>query len=993
MKRSMLLAAGILMPCLLGAGENLFYNSSFEMGLDGWDKGQLKFNYPYDPKMPPVREWVKSDDAPFGKHVMQITMDKKLFDPWLLASSDVKLIPGKKYTVSFYVKPEKDSKITYSLHSNHYGVWRSTASGKPFLKGGKWQRIHNTFVYKRKNKNHDAGYDTFFLLVMPPLNGLRYQFDGMQLEEGELTDYKPAAKVEYKLTTPNLYLKETDKITVSLSAYSYDKKTEASADLILQDTGKEKDLQKKNVKFNLAPGKMQTKEITFGELPYGGFRISVPGAARSAAVDFVRIHANDEVYKKGTFSVGIGTSSLGVFTSPYLDVTRTIVWQNKYEIDEGEGVRLSGSVVSSNFDGIFMSLGSLLPKARGEYFWKHYDLYYDRVRQLKVKTLESIATQVLMTKRGKRDMGQWTPEWLRKLDRSGHPDGQCNGSWKHVRTVLPPPEVIAECAEEIVKRYRDDICMFRLFGEANGYMKAPQLFEYSKATYAAVRKVDPDMLLNAFNATEDFGSVMGGYLDDFLKLGGGKYTDVISFHPYKSPQDDSALSAMAGIQSFKDIMKNYGVSLKLAETECFYLIQNPYNNQPEFTWTLFKPEAITRRCLIDIGEGLILSIPLEMSHLHQTWPGNRESYPTTFTKVPNAGFAAHNAAGYFLNGAVKNGKVKLPGTELCYTFEKNGKKFSAAWCITGKSNMTLDLPNGVSCRVYDLYGNLEKSASKTLKLVLDRRPQFIEWSGKADPAAIHAAGEYTPLQLIQFHGVQQMDGGIGILISNRSSKPVSGFLRLNSKYIETEKTKFEDMKPHSDNCIVVPAKIKPDAPKTFQLTAVCLTEGKFFSKKVSLKRNPVLKLGQENQLGPHRFTLEKKGDKLLFTGFLSSRAPKRAPDPDAPWGGDSIEIFCDFTPEKYNPNKTDAFNDSCIQFCIPAVESGSPVPMCLRSRRKIKLTDVKVIRSAEGAQVTAALPYRKGMHINFHFNAEGKTAIFNGTMNFKDRSGFAVVSE
>jgi hypothetical protein len=154
-----------------------------------------------------------------------------------------------------------------------------------------------------------------------------------------------------------------------------------------------------------------------------------------------------------------------------------------------------------------------------------------------------------------------------------------------------------------------------------------------------------------------------------------------------------------------------------------------------------------------MGEGLVLSIPLEMSHLHRTWPGNRESHPTSFTKVPNAGFAAHNAAGDFLNGAVKNGKVKLPGTELCYTFEKNGKKFSAAWCITGKSNMTLDLPNGVSCRVYDLYGNLEKSASK----------------------------------------------------------PVSGFLRLNSKYIETEKTKFKDLKPFGCDTPAHPLPRREDA--------------------------------------------------------------------------------------------------------------------------------------------------------------------------------------
>jgi len=60
----------------------------------------------------------------------------------------------------------------------------------------------------------------------------------MQFEEGELTDYKPAADVEYNLTTQNLYLKETDKITVSASAYSYDKKKEESAALIFIMSGK-----------------------------------------------------------------------------------------------------------------------------------------------------------------------------------------------------------------------------------------------------------------------------------------------------------------------------------------------------------------------------------------------------------------------------------------------------------------------------------------------------------------------------------------------------------------------------------------------------------------------------------------------------------------------------------------------------------------------------------------------------------------------------------
>ena len=511
--------------------------------------------------------------------------------------------------------------------------------------------------------------------------------------------------------------------------------------------------------------------------------------------------------------------------------------------------------------------------------------------------------------------------------------------------------------------------------------------------YEAVRKVSPETLLNAINATEDFGSSTGGFISDFLKFGGGKYTDVISFHPYRSSQDDSAVSAMEGIKGFREIMKQYGVDLKLAETECFYLIPNPNPNQPEYSWNIFGPAAVARRIMIDMGEGLLFSIPLEVYHLHQAQAGNQECHREYFLKVPNANFAAHNAAGYFLNGAENGCRIGLPGNELCYTFEKNGRKFSSIWCISGKSNMTLNLPAGVSCKVYDFYGNLIKKADKILSRTLDRDPLFIEWSDDADVKAIHSSGDYAPLQAVQFHGVQQMDGGIGLLITNRTSKPISGVAGLNSKYLKSVKTKFSGIQPHANSCIVIPVKIKPDAPETFPLTAVCIVDGKFLSQKVTLKQVPVLKPDQEYPLGPHKFKLEKKGNKLLFTGFLSSRNPKVSPNPKTPWEGDSIEIFCDYAPERYNPNKLDVFNDFCVQFCIPADKDGSPVPLVLRSRQNFELKNVNVVRSADGAQVTALLPYRKGMHFNIHFNAEGKTAVLNGKRNFKDRSGYAVIAE
>ena len=53
MKKSLLILAAALLPAALSA-ENLFYNSSFELGSNGWFDGTVKYRYPFDPKAPPT---------------------------------------------------------------------------------------------------------------------------------------------------------------------------------------------------------------------------------------------------------------------------------------------------------------------------------------------------------------------------------------------------------------------------------------------------------------------------------------------------------------------------------------------------------------------------------------------------------------------------------------------------------------------------------------------------------------------------------------------------------------------------------------------------------------------------------------------------------------------------------------------------------------------------------------------------------------------------
>ncbi len=306
--------------------------------------------------------------------------------------------------------------------------------------------------------------------------------------------------------------------------------------------------------------------------------------------------------------------------------------------------------------------------------------------------------------------------------------------------------------------------------------------------------------------------------------------------------------------------------------------------------------------------------------------------------------------------------------------------------------MTLELPAGVRCKVYDLFGNETKTAEKTLALSLDRLPQIIEWPANADPVTIHRQGNYAPQQDVVFHGVKQTESGIALLLSNRTANLLSGFVNLNSQYLETTKTKFANLEPYASSFVLIPATLKADAPQAFEATAVCGSNGRLASQKLTFQQVPVLRLNQEHKLGPHSFTLEIKGDKLLLNAFLRSKKATFPTGPDKPWTGDSIECFCDFSPLEYNPSQPERFTDDCVQFVIPASSSGTPDIYSFKNQHNVKMTDVTVVRSEEGAQVTASIPYRKGMNVNFHFNAEGKSTVLNGQQNFKNRSGYAVIS-
>ena len=620
MKNKLLFVAA-LFPAVLSAG-NLFYNSSFELGPHGWFDGSVQYRYPRDPNAPPVRT-VDTADGVHGGKSLKITTNKSYYSrgSWLVVSPDVKLEPGKKYTVSLYAKGAKPGIITAAVRSNHLEFWTNASNFVPFRLTPEWKRYSFSFVHQPKGVfAKRSGFDHYFLQFLFSNQENVIHIDAVQIEEGELTDYKPASDVEYTVKLPTEYLRDADRLEVEVTARSYGSAHTSKHNLLLIDSWTGKILQRKEVSFDLKSDSEQTCKAEFVGIPFGGFQVRLDNAFSRIGADFVRVVSNHAVQQENTFSVGVGTyTALGTAgkNSQAASVDEIACENHMYSEDDGELVRLAGSLFAKDFSGLNGLLFVIEPEKRGVFNWTYMDKYMQRCRELKLKAIITIPNQSLMTYR-KKDLGFNVPQWLRQLDVTGHPEGQRHGNWDGFKIVLPPPEVIGEAAGAMAERYGDDIYMFRLFPEANGYMTPAQLVGYAESVYKQIKKHSPKTIVNALGPTEDNGSSMGGFFGEFLNLGGGKYNDLYSFHPYSSQQDDSPVSAMEKIEEFRKLMKQYQAERPMAELECFYLHSNLTRSMSDMEKSTYPPENIARRILVDMGEGLIVSAPLELSHLHKT---------------------------------------------------------------------------------------------------------------------------------------------------------------------------------------------------------------------------------------------------------------------------------------------------------------------------------------------------------------------------------------
>ena len=202
-----------------------------------------------------------------------------------------------------------------------------------------------------------------------------------------------------------------------------------------------------------------------------------------------------------------------------------------------------------------------LEPRKGDWDWRMLDRTVDLA--------QSHGVEVLYT------MGR-SPRWAsaRPNDRGRNPNAEPGG--------MAEPRDLEDWrnyVRKVATRYKGRIKAYEVWNEPNlpnFYSGTPEaMVSLAREAYTVLKQVDPTITVVSPSAVGPTGLP---WLEEYLKLGGGKYADVIGYHFYVRGQDPEAM--LGFIDQVHEITRKYGVADKpLWNTEAGWL--QPYRIDPQ----------------------------------------------------------------------------------------------------------------------------------------------------------------------------------------------------------------------------------------------------------------------------------------------------------------------------------------------------------------------------------------------------------------------------
>ncbi len=443
----------------------------------------------------------------------------------------VKLELGKPYTLSMWMKAEKPKAAVSAI----IGL-KGEQIKRNFSLTRKWKRYSFTFTPKKFT------FLGHFPIRIANMKGRDSTFwlDGIQLEEGKLTGYAPAAKLEMGAAVLKKY-----------------RLIEAGEHSIV------------NLYFRNNSEKSATGKVSYAVKDYW------ENTVRADEISLKTIPAQGN---------SLQTLDLGKLPRGYYRAYFTASWGEKEEVIWGVYKPQPLLKVSSHWpfgahgicgeEALYRQIGfgwmrcffgwhfrNLMPKPdMKEMDFSRADKYLELADKAKINLLPVLemgyAEKTFTSKYG------WIKNWWKsdKLSKKKHA--------KFGRNYLPQEELWKNYIYDTVYRYKGKITYWEVTNESNTNLFPEEYVKLLKTAYEAAKKANPACKIVGICSTSDMGGEPLPYTRRVLNLGGWKFLDAVSIHVYgNQPPEIHHDGEDKLFNMIKDICARHGKKIEVWNTE------------------------------------------------------------------------------------------------------------------------------------------------------------------------------------------------------------------------------------------------------------------------------------------------------------------------------------------------------------------------------------------------------------------------------------------
>ena len=845
------------------SAENRIANSSFEAGDTGFSTVQYQVRGKESPKAYlPV--WTKGD-APHGEYYLKFPEtngERVEFNSPEITLSEKE----RTYTVSAWLKSEKPTTVRLGFfqvtHRPPKVSNRWYGNGRDFKVGPEWKRYSTTFKIPAE---HLYGF------VTVSWSKGSVSVDGIQFEAGKGSEYAPQSPVEIQMAK-------------SPSISNFGKK-----EIFLRG-------------FNDLPQSVTVK----GKLTMNGKEIPFTMQMDAKKGAEIKIPVNLDRYgiQKITGNYSAGTCSGTMI--PWISAVLHPLPKTPFDPEKEFGIGVSAPIPTRSkfYRAMEKSYREFMESARaqgirvlrlhddGGFGWPRMEpekgkFDWSAIDSL-IETADSTGLVIFPILGGGFSFNPKKPSnWF------GNRKENWVRVWHGLQICLPKLDDWRDYCHALFEHCKGKIQYYECMNEPNLYLTPEEYVPYLKIAHEEARKVDPSIRIVGICSTGDLGGRLGDFIEKCGKLGAFQYCDAISFHPYSAQMDNFAVSAETQIAEIKEILKKYGYTGPLWNSEIYYIHSGTHwrkisaiNGGSAPHWIDAEktlPYNAIRRCMIDLGADLAQSISLAGNQFAGKFDHPHFGYNTFWGEgrfMPNEIAAAHNGFAWFLEGAksIRQLKNLINGINGYLYRDRNGKEIFALWSIEEGEKFHLELPDGAEA--YDLFGNRIKEK----KLLLTEVPMYFRNTRPEDL-------KITPDRICTICGAAWIaENRLGVEIQNNANEAQSIRIRLKGN------GPAKDVTVPGSKRILIPFEMKSDPGKNAEV--ILLFDGKMSKTVLPLTSKKFLKSGSNVQLQDGSSFTVTAGKEALRFKIVVKDDKRGVSNKKAPWDSDCIELFLDAKPDE-----------------------------------------------------------------------------------------------